>query len=207
MASSEAPVQIEPLTKEERKQRGVEEHPEDSPFYPEEWKDRAGVIRECAEKGFKYYRRKKEGDKVYMQLRKGKKEKGLGLWSEEKEQKLFTFYPNLETMGGIPRPAPYPLTAQTGESHPQGRTFLSIPINRIAIIPRDYVPTINVIRYFQLVKENGFPGDFSKFINDMVTHHMHDCHGVELPYVFRQDEEDLRRSFYEREGENSEETA
>lgn len=195
-ATANKPMEIEPLTPNEEKEKRKSKpatRVEDSPDFPEDWKDKAAEIRECITKGFRYYKRR-QGDKTYMLLRKGKHDKGLGVWDDEKEAKLFHFYPDLQTMGGIPHPAPW---MKDGQS-PQGRTFASIPISRPAIIPRDYVPTINVIRYFQMVKENGFPHDFSHFINDIVHHHMHDCHGIELPFVFRKTEEELEEEFYGR---------
>lgn len=180
---SENPVQIEPLTKAEEKERGVSPAVDASknPEYPEEWKKKAKAIQDCVDKGYKYYRRKMPSGKVYMVLRKGKHEKSLGAWSEEKEGKLFLFYPNVDTMGGIARPPPW-----TSQGSPRGRGFLSIPINRVAIIPRDYVPSINVIRYYQIIRENGFPGDFSQFINDVVTQHMRHCHGIVLPVLLEE---------------------
>lgn len=194
-AKADANIEIEPLTKEELKKRGTgSSRVLNDPEYPKDWLDRD--IPVLVEKGFKYYKKTTREGKVYMVLRLKNKDKGLGTWTDEREAKLFHFFPNLGTVAGTLRPAPWvPQTQSVG--NPQGRSFLSTPISRVAIIPRDYVPTINVIRYFQMVKEMGYPGDFSGFINDMVTHHMHDCHGVELPYVFR--EEDI--AF---EGENKE---
>ena len=186
MASVNAPVQIEPLTAQEQKQRGAPEHVEDSPEYPEDWKKRAKKITDNINAGYKYYRRIQDG-KTYMVLRKGDKDTGLGLWSEEREGKLFTFYPQLQTGGGITRPPPWTPQGDTNKS----RGFLAVPISRVAIIPRDYVPSIGVIRYFQIVKEHGFPGDFSKFINDVVTRHFKVCNGIQLP-VLIEEEVDVR---------------
>jgi hypothetical protein len=189
---SEAPIQIEPLTKEEHEKRGTSKGFEDSPDFPKDWKNKADKIAECIDKGFKYYRRK-IGDKIYMVLRKGKQDRGLGQWSEEKEGKLFTFYPTLGTYAGIPRPPPWVSPGAT----PQGRSFLSIPISRVAIIPRDYVPSINVIRYFQIIKQNGFPGDFSQFINDIVTEHFGRCHGIVLPVLVEETSEEMKENVAE----------
>ena len=183
---SEAPIQIEPLTKDEQKERGTPTHVDLStnPEFPKEWD--AKDVSDAVGKGFKYYRRTKDG-KLYMLLRKGKHDKGLGQWSEEKEGKLFTFYPNLGTMGGIEKPPPW-----TPQGATQQRSYLAVPINRVAIIPRDYVPSISVIRYFQVVKENGFPGDFSKFVNDIVVTHFRNCHGITLPVLIEEEMEVMR---------------
>lgn len=183
--NSDPNIQIEPLTEKELKERVRGSRAINDPAYPKDWLDKD--IPTLALKGFKYYKKVSSRDsKVYMVLRNKKKDKSIGPWTEEREAKLFHFFPSLGTVAGTVRPNPW--VPQTQSGNPQGRQYLSTPILRTAIIPRDYVPTINVIRYFQMVKEMGFPGDFSKFINDMVSHHMHDCHGVELPYVFREED-------------------
>lgn len=180
---ADAPIQIEPLTKEEKgKQTRPEVDESKYPELPQKWKGRTKLFGDAIDKGFRYYRRR-IGDKVYMLLRKGRHDVSLGSWNEEKESLLFHLYPYLGTYAGIPKPPPWVSPNAT----PQGRSYLGIPISRTAIIPRDYVPSINVIRYFQVIKNNGFPGDFSQFINDVVTHHMEDCHGIRLPVMIEED--------------------
>lgn len=189
MTKSENPIAIEPLTKaEEQKQHGNTAKPDvkDMPL-PKEWKEKMGIMTEAVTKGFRYYRRR-VGDKYYMLLRKGKKDISLGAWTPEKDGKLFRLFPNLGTYAGIPKPAPWSDAA----GYQQGRSFLAVPIARTAIIPRDYIPSINVIRYFQIIKNNGFPGDFSQFINDMVTHHLEDCHGIRLPVMLEEEMAEYR---------------
>lgn len=176
---------IEPLSKEELAKQERVKNLVSNPDFPDEWKVKAKGMTESVDSGFKYYRRQK-GDKVYMLLRKGNHDFGLGLQSEEKEGKLFAFFPQLETYGSIPRPAPWVPTSTAGAT-PQRHSFLSVPINRVAIIPRDYVPSISVIRYFQITKENGFEGDFSQFINDVVTRHFASCHGIILPVLLEEE--------------------
>lgn len=189
--SASQSVQIEPLTKKEMKERGTPVPLEKDPEYPAEWKDKAKEIADSVGKGFKYYRKTQHG-KTYMLLRKGNNEVWLGTHSEEKEGKLFTFYPNTALPAGYIRPPPW-----TPQGTAQPRSFLAVAINRVAIIPRDYIPSISVIRYFQLLKDNGFPGDFSQFINDIVTRHFSVCNGVTLPVMFdgveykREDDEQI----------------
>lgn len=184
------PIEIEQLTKEEEKERGTASREvEKSPEYPKDWLNKD--IPTLALKGFRYYKRALRDGRVYMTLRKGKKDKGIGLWNEEKEAKLFHFFPNLGTAAGVVKPPPWaPMNTSIG--NPQSRSFASVPISRVAIIPRDYVPSINVIRYFQIVKENGFPGDFSMFINDVVARHFQHCKGITLPVVL-ESEIEIRR--------------
>ena len=183
--SASTPVEIEPFTKEEQKERGKSIPPVDDPEFPDDWKPRAKEIATMIDQSYKYRRRNQNG-KTYMTLRKGNSDKGIGLWSEEREAKLFTFFPNVISPN-IQRPPPW-----TSQGTVQSRSFLSVPINRVAIIPRDYVPSISVIRYFQILKENGFPGDFSQFVNDIVTQHFKVCNGIQLPVLVEEDVE-LRR--------------
>lgn len=190
-APTEKSIEIEPLTKKEQKQRGTgSEKVTENPEYPKEWIDRD--IPQLVQEGYKYYKRFTRDGRTYMNMRKGRNDRGLGAWTEEKEMKLFHFFPNIGTSAGVVKPPPWTPLTQNTPSNPQGRAFLSVPISRVAIIPRDYVPSINVIRYFQIIKENGFPGDFSEFINDIVTKHFMICNGIKLP-VMLEEELDLRR--------------
>lgn len=200
---SEKPIVIDPLTKKEQKQQGTPaSNVTENPEYPKDWLDKN--VPELVEKGFKYYKRVTRDGRIYMNMRKKRADRGLGLWTEEKEAKLFHFFPNVGTAAGVVKPPPWtPISAQT-PSNPQGRSFLSVPISRVAIIPRDYVPSINVIRYFQILKENGYPGDFSGFINETVTNHMAKCHHLTLP-VMLEEEIELRRE--ENDSANSPETS
>lgn len=189
------PIEITPLTKAEEKERGtVSREVEKNPEYPKEWLTKD--IPTLAQKGFRYYKRALRDGRVYMTLRKGNKDKGIGLFTEEKEGKLFHFFPQLGTSAGVVRPPPWAGTP----SNPQSRSFGAVPISRVAIIPRDYVPSLNVIRYFQIVKEQDYPHDFSTFINDVVTRHFQHCKGITLPVVLETEFE------FRREDENGAQT-
>lgn len=188
------PVEIEPLTAQERKEKygsskapppvAQEEEPiyarvSDHPDYPKDWRNKP--VEQLVASDYKYYKKALKDGKVYMILRKGRHDKGLGRWSEEKERKLFRFFPSLSPFGDVGRTKDMP--SRAGVKHSRG--FLSIPIRRVAVVPRDYIPTIDVIRYFQIMKNNGFPGDFSKFINDIIIEHFVSCHGIVLPVMLR----------------------
>ena len=186
-------IQIEPLTKEERKEKEsgiLSGNPEQDPEYPKDWIGKP--IAEVIGKGFRYYKKLQSNGKTYMVLRRGRHDRGLGAWTQEKEQKLFNYYPQVGTMAGISPLAPMH-KGGTARQHvggtPGNRPLLSVPIRRVAIIPRDYIPNIDVIRYFQIMKNNGFGGDFSQFINDIVTEHFVRCHGIVLPVLLREEME------------------
>lgn len=190
-APSEKPIVIDPLTKkEQKKQSASAPNVVDSPDYPKEWLDRN--LPDLVDKGFRYYVRVTADGRKYMNMRKKRLDRGLGAWTEEKEAKLFHFFPNVGTAAGVVKPPPWaPISNQT-PANPQGRSFLGIPISRVAIIPRDFVPSINVIRYFQIFKEQGYPGDFSGFINESVTNYMVYRYHLTLP-VMLEEEMEIRR--------------
>lgn len=181
------PIPIDPLTSKETLQGKLEAvtRIEDDPEYPIEW--RAKAVGDCVVKGWKYYRRRIK-DKVYMILRKGQHDRSLGLYTEELEKKLFEFHPDVTVASNIDKPLIQSYKA------PAGRTYLSVPIARVGVIPRDYVPSLNVLRYFQFIKEEGFPGDFSKFINDIIFQHFRYCHGVILPVLIEENIEVIENS-------------
>jgi len=143
---------------------------------PKQWTD--VPILELAKQGW-YYRARaggqgKSGGK-YMCIRNRNNEKSLGRWSPELEKKLFELYPILYKPKGVE--AEQPSTGRSLGSKP----FFNVPIKRIAVIPGDYRPTMDVIRYYHIYKNNGFLGDFSDFMNGIVTAHFVKCHGIVLP--------------------------
>jgi len=96
----ESGIVIEPLSNEEKRDQGatsVQNNPENDADYPKDW--RGKPIAEIVGKGFKYHKRVQRNGKTYMVLRRGRHDKGLGLWSQEKEDKLFGYYPHLALIG------------------------------------------------------------------------------------------------------------
>lgn len=189
--SGNEPIAVEPITKEEEKQREkVPYHVEKDTNFPAEWINKD--IPAKVQKGFKYYKHSKPDGKTYMSLRLGKKSIGLGAYDEEREGKLFHFFPDLETMGGIV-PAVWHPDASSITTTPHGgragaqHSYLGMDIKRLAVIPREYVPSLNVVRYYQIMRENGFPGDFSMFINDVVDAHFRKCNGIKLPVMLEEE--------------------
>jgi hypothetical protein len=142
---------------------------------PEQWND--VPILELAKQGW-YYRARstdKSGSK-YMFIRNRTNERSLGQWSPELEKLFFERYPILYRPKGEAEP-PEPSTGKGLGSKP----FFNVPIKRIAVIPGDYRPTMDVIRYYHIYKNNGFLGDFSDFMNGIVGTHFVKCHGIVLP--------------------------
>lgn len=142
---------------------------------PKQWTE--VPILELAKQGW-YYRSRpvdKSGGK-HMFIRNRNNERSLGRWSPDLEKMLFERYPILYKPKGV-EAEPAPSSGRSLGSKP----FFNVPIKRIAVIPGDYRPTMDVIRYYHIYKNNGFLGDFSDFMNGIIATHFIKCHGVFLP--------------------------
>jgi len=146
---------------------------------PERWKqaDVDGLV----ERGFRYYIKTKPNGARYMTMRLGNQTRSIGPYTPEKQQLLFEMFPDLKL----------PSTHGTYTDRRLGKRakkpFFSIPIKRVAVIPRDYKPNIDVIQYFYLYKKNGFPGDFSDFINGNMMDHFVECNHIFLPVMIEEE--------------------
>lgn len=142
-------------------------------------------VASLVERGWQY-RVKTAGDgKQYMALRKGGTDRGLGGYTPSKEKLLFHYYP--EVKEDFMRRHP---SGDRRTSSKRAKPFLSVPIRRVAVVPTNYRPSLDVIRYFHTFKKNGFPGDFSDFINGNVEDHFVKCNGIILPVLLEELEED-----------------
>jgi len=140
---------------------------------PKQWTE--VPILELAKQGW-YYRSRAEGRGVkYMYIRNRNNEKSLGRWSPELEKSLFELYPILYRPKGVEEPQ-----KSTGKGL-GSKPFFNVPIKRVAVIPGDYRPTLDVVRYYHIYKNNGFLGDFSDFMNGIIATHFVKCHGIVLP--------------------------
>lgn len=126
-------------------------------------------------KGWHYRIKTKNDGTRYMTIRHANTERSLGRYTPEREKLLFKMFPRLPFAPSVPKVRAI-------------KQFMSVPIRKVAVIPRDYQPTIDVIRYFHIFKDNGFPGDFSDFINGNVKDHFVRCHGIVLPVLLEETE-------------------
>ena len=139
---------------------------------PERWKEIP--LADYVDKGWKYRVKTKPNGTQYMCIRHRNQERSLGRYTPEREKLLYETFPKLKFQSQVTR------------SRGKGigsRGLLAVPIKRVATIPRDYKPALEVIRYFQIFKNNGFPGDFSDFINGNIMDHFVRCNGVILPVL------------------------
>jgi hypothetical protein len=149
---------------------------------PEEWKD--VPILDLAKQGWTYRRKPDKRGIEYMHIRNRTNERGLGRWSPEREKLFFELYPILYKPKGVEIEPPALTRTGIDLSSEKGlgkRPFFNVPIKRIAVIPGDYRPTLDVVRYYHIYKNNGFLGDFSDFMNGIIATHFVKCHGIVLP--------------------------
>lgn len=161
--------------------------PEDAPNaleIPAEWSDIA--IIDLAKQGWTYRKRIDDDGRAYMYIRNRTNERSLGRWSREREKLLFELYPILYKPQKVETETP----AEPQDDGSKGlgkRPFFNVPIKRIAVIPGDYRPTLDTIRCFHVYKNNGFPGDFSDFMNGIIRTHFMKCHGITFPLYINEE--------------------
>ena len=172
-------------------------------------------VTELVDDGWRPHRKMKRDGTLYLTMRKGNHERSLGLYDPEKHLAIKRILPPSKmsvdrTDEEIIRPdmmeihSPDKLSspeteqgeeeeAEIGDSEsiplqvrkPQS-TFLRTPMARHATIPKNFVPTIKVLRYFEILKETGYTGDFNEFVNEIVETHWEKCHGLLTPLIIRQ---------------------
>jgi len=153
----------------------------DESMIPEKWRNMD--IPSFINRGWQYRVKTKHNGTQFMCLRKGHSERGIGGYTPSKEKMFFNLYPELKE--------DYMRRKQEQDRKvlKRRRPYISVPIRRVAVIPADYRPSLNVIRYFHIFKKNGWPGDFSEFINGNVEDHFVRCNGIVLPVLLEELEE------------------
>lgn len=149
---------------------------------PEEWSD-IPVI-DLSKQGWTYRHRTDKDGREYMYIRNRTNERSLGRYTPEREKLFFQLYPIMFKPKGVEIESPALTRTGIDLSSEKGlgkKPFFNVPIKRIAVIPGDYRPTLDVVRYYHIYKNNGFLGDFSDFMNGIITTHFVKCHGIVLP--------------------------
>jgi hypothetical protein len=143
----------------------------------------------------------------YLTMRKRDSEYSLGQYSPERANLLLEKFPQLNTdpsqnttEGSIPTVAgKFPhldIDGTVGDTdgenmgnstlRKQSSKFLSVPpLKRDALFPKEYQPSLKIIRFFEAYKNNGGTADFSAFINDLVLVHLTECHKFDLDIHYK----------------------
>lgn len=128
------------------------------------------------EEGWKPSVRTKKSGRSYIRIRYGNKEKSLGPYTQDKWRIVNQIYDTISAkITQAPSPAPKKHTVKS----PLFRT----PLRRNAVFGKSIVPSLTTLRWFEILKENGYPGDMSDFINDIIAVHFTKCNGLMLPIV------------------------
>jgi len=129
----------------------------------EDWDQLQSIpIQDYFDKGFKPYKRIR-GDYMYITLKKGKFEKSLGPYSEERWQLLMSMMPKKEDDAYLSR---VPETKRVGKK--RKGNILGIRINKPSVIPTTFKPSLDTLYYFKLAQNYGYDGSFEDFINETV---------------------------------------
>lgn len=159
---------------------GETENIEDSmPDYaiPEEWKEHN--FQDLFDKGWKPS--KKVNNKTglsYIRLRHGRSEEiHLGSYSESKWELLQSMFPHkLPALSRTDNPEELPEPAK--ESNMPVGSYFKVPIAKATVIPKAFMPRLPTLYWFERLKQNGFSGDLSDFLNDIVETHFEQCHSL-----------------------------
>ena len=141
---------------------------------PEKWKSLP--LADMVDKGWRPRVRTVRGTE-YMSLRMGQHDKSLGVHTEKKWNLLMEMFPRLKKTQEF--------IAQEKKTKKKAG-LLGIPIKKDKSIPKSYIPNIITIRYYEILVDKGFDGDFNDFINEVIETHFMKCHGITLPILYKE---------------------
>ncbi|MCJ7633420.1 hypothetical protein MUP77_13665, partial [Candidatus Bathyarchaeota archaeon] len=152
---------------------------------PKQWRN--VPILELGKQGWSYRRKPDKKGIEYMHIRNRTNERGLGRYTPEREKLFFQLYPIFYKPKSAETESSPEIIDSSGDRAFGKKPFFNVPIKRVAVIPGDYRPTMEVIRYFHTFKNNDFPGDFSDFVNGIIFHHFVKCNGIALPVYINEE--------------------
>lgn len=164
---------------------------------PEDWKEKN--VESLVNQGFKSYIKNVQ-NRQYIILKKANKVESLGRFSLENWTLLHTLFPKLVSTHNenVPQGVPqddFPLgntvssrimDANAGRNSNRKPHFLGIKLERPIVFPSKYVPTLKIMRFYEIYRSDGGSSEFTDFINDIVETHLRKCHGFlidKLVYV------------------------
>jgi hypothetical protein len=108
----------------------------------------------------------------YITLRRGNKEKSLGPYQEDRWQLVMSMFPKKVPDARIfPANPKYPLS------------LIGATMKRADWVPKTFTPSVDTLKWFQTLKENGSSVGFDEFINDIVETHFSKCHHLDYRLV------------------------
>jgi hypothetical protein len=173
---------------------GGEETPEEKQELPEEWQ--FIPIKDYIVKGFKPYQKVVKGHR-YMTLKRGKFEKSLGLFSDEKWARLLSMYPTEEKVVEE-KAEPLSEAERAGRDTyidkvpdlpivKPGRSLMGVGFSPPPSLPRQVTVDTTTLIYYEWFKGKGYNGSLGDFLNETVQAYMM-LKGVGLAVVIREEE-------------------
>lgn len=176
-------------TQSENNETGNLEMPE----MPEHWK--MLPIEQWVNEGGRVRIKSVHGNE-YIIIRNSKIEKSLGRYSQENWDLLHELFPKLRGEIGenvpqetvpeheqiVPTAKDVP-TVQTTEmrhvprSNKPGSGYLNVALKQPPVFPKNYTPSLKIVRFYEVYRNEGGTSEFSTFINDIVETHLRKCHG------------------------------
>lgn len=147
---------------------------EEEVVIPDEWSEHN--FQELYEAGWKPRVKKSKG-RPYISLYKGNKNRGLGLYDEERWDLISRLFPKkIKISNELPDSKVYKVP-----KHPL--SIMSTTMKRADWAPKTFIPTVDTLKWFETLKLTGSPVGFDEFINDIVETHFTQCHGLKFRIV------------------------
>ena len=151
---------------------------------PEDWREHN--FQDLFDNGWKPHLRKNPSGALYIALRRGRSDEiRLGAYKEERWELIQSMFPHKlpavpaesrenDSASDNPEESPEPAKEPT---MPVG-SYFKVPIAKATVIPKAFMPRLPTLYWFERLKQNGFPGDLSDFLNDIVESHFEQCHSL-----------------------------
>lgn len=137
-----------------------------------EWKDIP--LEKMVDDGWKP-RRKIVGEHEYITIRFGSQERGLGRFSPAKWTLLHERFPTLK------RGRPSKIIKKEAQA-----SVLQTRVKKPTVIPKHVYPSLTTLKWFEILKQNGYEGDFNDFMNEIIETHFSKCHGLHPIIIYRE---------------------
>jgi hypothetical protein len=151
---------------------------------PEQWKNLP--LQEMVDKGYRP-RIRRMRDQEYMSLRKGKNERGLGLYSPEKWDLLMEMFPKLQDDSQDDIAEGLPISQKPNRLIGSGG-LLGTKMRRPDSLSGGIGFSLETLKWFEWSKSKGYKGNLSDWVNDIVQDYFTE-HGYALAVVWNRDED------------------
>lgn len=146
---------------------------------PEQWKNLP--LQEMVDKGYKP-RIRRMRDQEYMSLRKGKNERGLGLYSVEKWDLLMEMFPKLQDDSQDDIAEGLPISQKPNHLVGSGG-LLGTKMKRPDSLSGGIGFSLETLKWFEWSKSKGYKGNLSDWVDNIIQDYFTE-HGYALAVVW-----------------------